>query len=196
MKKISILALVLLLTGPMAFSQIDKLMPHFGFMYEMITYKRSNAATADRPPIPYYGLNVGANYVLMHSNDQFSLGVDPNINFAIFPTNYGGLGLLAQAPVFLLGRVGANSTSYNQQKVGLGAGIGLNYTYVRLDPPSGSVGLNHSYVAPAALVELNLNLRSATYILRGHWNLTPTTLDYAGEDYDFGNFGFGIVYGF
>ena len=189
MKKILGLIVMLFLAGSTLFGQLDRIMPHFGFMYEMVTVK----AVRDPSPVlfPYYGLNLGGNFVLMHSNDQFSLGVDPNINFAIFPTQ-GGLGLMAQTPVYLLARVGANATPFNEQKIGLGAGIGANYTYARYD---GS-GIRHGYVAPAAMFELNLNLRSAVYIVRGHWNLYPVQRTINNQEYDFGNFGFGLVYGF
>lgn len=193
MKKIIGLTCMLLFCGSMVFGQLDRIMPHFGFMYEMVTRK----APGDRSPtlFPYYGLNLGGNYVLMHSNDQFSLGVDPNVNFAIFPTQ-GGLGLLAQTPVYLLARVGANSTPYNEQKIGLGAGIGANYTYARYDAPTLTDGFRTGYVAPAVMFELNLNLRSAVYIVRGHWNLYPVQRTINNQEYDFGNFGFGLVYGF
>lgn len=193
MKKTIGFTLVLMLLGSTMFGQMDRLMPHFGFMYEMVSVKRTDAPSTDRPVLfPYYGLNLGANYVLLHSNDQVSLGVEPNVNFAIFPTGTGGLGLLAQTPVFLMAKVGANCTPFNQQKIGIGAGIGVNYTYARYDGPD----INTSYVAPAAIGEISLNLRSAVYILRGHFNLYPVQQNIGLEEYDFGNFGFGLVYGF
>ena len=138
--------------------------------------------------------------MLIHSNDVYSIGVDPNIHGAIQFTP-GFLSYMVQVPVFLLARVGAGATPYNEQRFGIGAGIGGNYSYFRT-PDANLNEIELGFFAPAAVAEISFKSGGgATYILRAHMNLTSPETNIQQDNpqspqYNMGNFGIGLIYGF
>jgi hypothetical protein len=155
----------------------------------------------------FYGVTAGMNYVLLHSNDVVSLGLNPNAIFSIQFNRNAQASILASTPVFLLARLGANATPFNEQKFGIGAGVGLNYSYlsqssqvVDVNQNVYTMKINQGFINPSAVVELGINARNWNYIFRLHWSLYKPTHDVRiGLDkYDlrFGTGGLGFLYSF
>lgn len=211
MKKIIGLAGVLLLMAHTASqAQIsDKLVPHLGFSYEVLNLENAEPNSSGFVNSDFsrvlYAFNIGTYYTLYHQNDRMSVGVDPSLNFGfnfISSFNETRVNLLVQLPVYLMGRVGANSTKYNQQKIGVGAGIGGMYTFFR----DGGSDRNLNGFVPNAVFEGTLLSRGGTLTIRGHLALfKPDVTFQAGNDNpgstdvvfnDFGTWGVGLIYGF
>lgn len=174
-------------------AQSDRFLWHGGFMYEFIRIAPKIGPAPDDPYLSYYGITFGTNYAIVHSNDQVSLSANPNVALAY--SGFGGTNFLAQAPMYLLARYGAGATKYNEQKVGVGAGIGVNYTFLYIN--SGGTELNQGFANPSAIVELNLNNRSSFYSIRAHWSLmrAEQRIDLFGM-YEFSTFGLALSYSF
>ena len=178
-----------------------------GFTYQIVSMTPQGSPSPWR--FPFYGLSLGMDYVLLHSNDQFSLGVNPNGNFSFIFSSAFGTSLLAQAPVFLLARAGSGATPYNDQKVGVGAGIGANYTYMLHTTPVydnlgtylGSLRVREGFLAPSAIVELAIKSRFSNYLFRFNWTLMRPTkevedLGTSPIPFRFGAAGLSILYTF
>jgi len=174
----------------------DKLQIQTGAFLEFVPINAFNV-----PPL-YYGFHLGAQYIFMHSNDNFSLGVNPGVNFSFQYSNIAGTSLLVQTPVFLTARVGANCTKYNTFPVGAGVGIGANYTYINLPYTDGGLlyRLKSGFVAPAASAELTAKLGGSIITLRFHINLLENTDQMQGnplipaQEIKLNNWGIGVVY--
>lgn len=182
----------------------DKVVPHFGFMVE-----RSFGTELDNILTDiqwnFSTLNLGAYYVLAHRKDVASIGIDPSVQVGLsFPAG-PGVNIMVQTPVYLMARVGANSTPYNQQALGLSVGVGGNFQYLNF------TGLNRrtTFFAPGAVVEGTLSSRGAPLTVRLHFSpAEPQALfRYTGPDngtstnvdvnYRFSSIlGFGLLYGF
>lgn len=205
-KKIGTLLTLLLAFGLVSKAQFaDKATFFGGFNYQFVSLTPQGSPSPDR--LPFYGLGLGMDYVMLHSNDQISLGINPNANFSFVFNSLSGVSLLAQAPVFLLARIGANSTPYNEQKFGIGAGIGATYTYMLLSQnffdqfgnPIGSLRLKEGWVNPSAVVEVNLKTRFSDYVFRFSWSLAQPTREIEelqGYPYRFGVANLSIMYSF
>ena len=177
-----------------------------GFNYQFVSITPQGSPSTDR--LPFYGLGLGMDYVLLHSNDQFSLGVNPNANFSFVFSSAFGVSILANAPVYMLARYGANSTPYNEQKFGIGAGVGLGYSYMFLQQPfidqfgnRANFTLKQGWINPTAIVEINLKTRFSDYIFRFNWSLAQPSHDIedingVGFPYRFGIAGLSIFYSF
>lgn len=201
----ALLIAILLLIPTMAKAQItDKLVPHTGFMYEIITLQDPRNTGTSAVNFSYYTINLGTYYALAHRNDVVSVGFDAGVNFGInFPfTSQRGtvVTVVTQVPVFAMARVGALSTTYNQQPLGFGVGIGGVYTFFN-DVADYNTGnkIRASYVVPAAVAELTLKTRGNTITVRGHFSLNQVNALLKGDnrpdlDYNMGNFGFGLIY--
>ena len=176
----------------------DKMVPHLGFMYEIVDLKDPVQNDLSRV---FYTFSLGTYYTLGHKNDVVSVGVDPSVNFGFNLVSNAtgsetGLNLVVQVPVFLMGRLGANSTKYNQQKFGIGAGIGGVYTFFR----EGIVKQRSSAVNPSAVAEITFMSGGGPLTIRAHVSLfNPTaTLTFPSGSVDFNEFrtlGFGLIYG-
>ncbi|MCS7084741.1 MAG: hypothetical protein RMM53_01200 [Bacteroidia bacterium] len=149
-----------------------------------------------------FNFALGGNYVFAHKDDFLSLSANPNIHLALGWFSGGGLNFMFQAPIFLLGRIGAGCTNFNQQKIGVGLGVGLNYTYYALPYQISSfyARMSINFVAPAACAELNLRLRSGAFGFRFHINLLPFN-DEIQRGFDlvpvrYMNYGFGLMWYF
>ncbi len=180
----------------------DKFIPHMGFFYQIINF-RDDLNARDKSEA-FYAFSLGTYYTFMHKNDVLSLGLDPSVNFGFNPnrstTGETGISFLVQAPVFLMGRLGANSTSYNQQKFGIGAGIGGVYSFYR----EGISKLNAGFFNPSAVVEGTILSGGGTLTFRVHFSLfdpstTLSTESGTAQDREFNEvntLGLGIIYGF
>lgn len=186
-----------------------RLVNHTGFIYEF--------TRAD--PLPpniianiydFYTLQIGTYYSLFHTeNDVASIGIDPSLHFGFNFFNTGtnvALDLTTQIPVLLLGRYGAFSSPFNTQRFGLGAGIGMKYTYF-----SKSVGVNQfsgevvkekaGFFSPVAAAEITFPFQGQMISLRGIFSIATVvntlSSDLAGSiQTEFDTFGIGILYGF
>lgn len=194
-----ILLLGMLITGFQVKAQLgDKMVPHLGFMYEVVDLRDPLREDISRV---FYTFSLGTYYTLGHKNDVVSVGIDPSVNFGFnlvsnFSGSETGLNLVVQAPVFLMGRLGANATKYNQQKFGVGAGIGGVYTFFR----EGIVKQRSSAFNPAAMAEITFMSGGGPLTIRGHVSLfnpnATLTFPSGSVDYnEFRNFGFGLIYG-
>jgi hypothetical protein len=124
------------------------------------------------------------DYVLMHSNDQASIGINPNANICFSFNNFYGIDFFTSVPVYMLARLGAGSTPYNEQKIGIGGGIGGSFSYLATTASGGgSVGtLKTSFINPGAMAELQFKYRGGNIVLRFNWSLAKST-----QDLEFGN---------
>jgi hypothetical protein len=179
----------------------DKLIPHMGFMYEVVDLRKPVNIGDGTLSRVYYAFNIGTYYTLLHQNDVLSLGVDGSVNFGFnfFSTGQrSGVNLLVQTPVFLMGRLGANSTRYNQQKFGMGAGLGLVYTFFH----EGVFDQKSQGVNPSVVVEGTILSRGGGGLtLRGHFSIyrPSATLKQGNATFEFrefSNWGVGLIYGF
>lgn len=205
-RKYGLLMLLFTSIGLVSKAQLaDKATFFGGFNYQFVSLTPQGSPSPDR--LPFYGLGLGMDYVLLHSNDQVSLGLNPNLNFSFVFSSAFGVSLLTETPVYLLARLGANSTPYNEQKFGIGAGIGLSYSYMLLQQnffdqfgnPIGTFKLREGWVNPSAIVEINLKSRFSDYIFRFHWSLAQPTreIEELGNfPYRFGIAGLSIFYAF
>lgn len=206
MRKLGLLSallslLVFLTTSPLVAQIKDKATFYGGFSYNTVTVQPEGSP--QKTTFFFYGLSGGMDYVLLHSNDVVSLGINPNATAAIQFNAYNGVSFLGQAPVYLLARAGAGATPYNEQKFGVGAGIGVNTSYVTqkvLDSGGGQVKINQTFFNPSAVAEISINARNWNYIFRLNWSLYKPTHDIRiGVDrfpFNFGTAGFGILYNF
>jgi hypothetical protein len=149
-----------------------------------------------------YGLGMGMDYVLMHSNDVVSVGINPNVNACLQFSSYYGLSFFANAPVYLLARVGSGATPFNEQKFGLGAGIGGTYSYLFTTVNAGGSNNNFStgFMNPGAIVEMSIHSRNSNYLFRFNWSLLKPTrnVEIGSNSYPvrMGVLGLGIFYTF
>ncbi|MEM6264248.1 MAG: hypothetical protein AAGI38_17165 [Bacteroidota bacterium] len=190
----------------------DKLMPHFGFMFEYVTLNPVDPNLQGfETNYVFSNINIGAYYVAGHKADFISGGIDASTQFGLRITN-GGVSWMAQLPVFLMGRLGANSTPYNEQSFGIGAGLGAVVSYLDMNglegiDPIGNVidfGFNQLFVNPSAVIELTLVTGGGPIVGRIHFSLSRPTHDGTLIDgntitsgrAEYNNFGLGIIYGF
>ncbi len=151
----------------------DRVVPHLGFvqMFPTITVNEENGFIEDifinSGTVNFYNFHVGAYTVLTHHKDIVSVGIDnslqfgirPNFNNTDIPTGYN-----IQVPIFAMARVGAGATPYNQQRIGLGVGIGASINHMRFtmlrpneNPNIQSLAVvrTTTYANPAAVVEIS-----------------------------------------
>lgn len=201
----AMLIAILLLIPNLAKAQIsDKLVPHTGFMYEIISLQDPRNTGVSEFSRAYYTINLGSYYAMAHKNDIVSVGFDAGVNFGInFPfTQQRGtvVTVVTQVPVFAMARVGALSTTYNQQPLGLGVGIGGVYTFFSdVDNYVAGNKMRAGFVAPAAMAELTLKTRGNTITVRGHVNLLTSNsvlkVDNRPDlDFNMNNWGVGLIY--
>lgn len=184
----------------------DKLVPHFGFMLEILTLEQDDVQNPANWNYNFYTLGIGTYYVLSHSEDRVSVGVDPTLQLGLQGIN-GALDWTVQMPVFLMGRFGAFCTPYNSQTIGFGAGVGLVNSYVSvrsLDGRGNDLDFNQFYVVPSIILEGSLNLRSGPLTGRVHLPLSKPVHDgvtvlgntgFIGPS-TYNQIGLGLIYGF
>ena len=199
--KICCLGLFLLLWDvPVVEAQPDdeRIQYYAGVSFEYIdVYSRSTNE-------PFAGLsftcfNLGGHYQVVHTRDRAALTVNPNAMMGFILSNFAGA-IMFELPVFLMGRIGANCTRFNENRFGIGLGVGPKFTYfgaqVR-DVSGGLFSVRQNFVAPAAALELNFGSRSGSvFTVRAHTNLGLVDSDFNAESSRSTNYGFGFVYFF
>ncbi len=202
MKKISLLCLTMCTFFSISQAQIsDRLVPHMGFMYEFIT---TTLPTSNKRVRDFYNFHIGTYIALLHSNDIVSLGVDPSVNFGFNLFNTGqsvAFDYTVQVPVLLMGRLGASATPYNQQKIGVGVGVGAKYTYFsrHTDPVNKQQA---GFLNPVVVGEISFVSRGGPISIRGIFSIADaigTLTNTNGGDIDntaFSASGIGLLYGF
>lgn len=130
----------------------DRLLPHFGY-----NFTRLSLDDGINPelvvPVDFNTISLGAYYTLAQAKDIVSVGLDGNVNFGLNFNSFSGINWLVQAPVFVMGRLGANSTVYNSQSIGLGAGFGLMGSFMNIPDAS----IRETYFNPVAVIEGTVN---------------------------------------
>jgi len=196
-----------------------RLVPHFGFVQMLPTDQSGRSMFIEdiyqgNPTVSFYNLHAGTYAVLFHHQDIVSIGLDqsvqfgirPNINNQDIPTTYN-----IQVPIFLMGKLGAGATPYNQQRIGISAGIGgsINHMKFTLNRPSDNPSIGDlpvvrttTFVSPAAVVELSygnligrLQLGLGTVNTTGNDQILPTLAE-DPVDAIHGLFGYGLIYRF
>lgn len=213
MKKNLLCALILLVSVPLLHAQKDRWVPSFGYMYEYYAGMETDSLIAGNQQLPlraFSAVNVSGYYVLAQKNDIISVGVMPGITFAIRPKqSVASLkltsDLLVQVPVYIMARAGAMSTSYNQQKIGLGVGIGgsfSHYSVVNQYSATDEETIRLQYFEPQVIGEFVFNLGRGNITLRGHFGPVPMHSRFTliqdvktSLSADLYNYGFGIIYG-
>lgn len=177
-----------------------------GFMYQVLNFKDpQRTEVEDR--FSMYAFNIGAYYTLLHRNDVFSVGVDGSVQPGITFSGNGYISWQAQVPVYLMGRIGANATTYNEQRFGFAAGIGAAYTYASLDYVAQlnatqlvRVKRKASFINPAVVIQATLG----SFTGRAQFAISPASTELNQE---FGGrnstvptnatqFSLGLTYGF
>ena len=184
------------------FFQKDKLLPHFGFMFQLYfidTVSFENPIPA-LPRPGFYSIGVGTYYAIGHKNDVVSYGLDLNLHAGMNISEIRKIDFVIQTPIFLMGRVGAGSTSYNQQRMGLGVGVGATYSFFSYSDRFTSQFRRH-IVNPSVLVEGSFNSSGGPIIGRIMFSALPhkQMIDNPPSpafQAKFGFLSFGLVYGF
>jgi hypothetical protein len=153
---------------------------------------------------PFAGLNftcfnLGGHYQIVHARDRAALTVNPNAMMGFILANFAGA-IMFELPVFLMGRIGANCTRFNENRFGIGLGIGPKFTYfgAQVRDISGRLfSARQNFVAPAAALELNFGSRSGNvFTVRAHANLGLVNSEFNTQPSRSTNYGFGFVYFF
>ncbi|MDX2250575.1 MAG: hypothetical protein SF052_27585 [Bacteroidia bacterium] len=201
--------------SPLQAQLTDKLVPHMGFMWEFATLEETPGGPTSTLS-SFYNFHIGTYYAIAHYNDIFSFGVDPSIQVGLnfVPVSNGSaiytrVNYVIQAPVYLMARVGANSTPYNQQAIGFATGIGASYTF--LSQQTGDISLRrktrNGYTNPSVVAELTILSRGNPLTGRFHFSPFKVNSDLVFKNVDtkevvssftfpMGNWGIGLIYGF
>lgn len=164
-KKIPVLIALLMLLATRGQSQLAEKANFFGgITYQFIGFTAQGSPVPTY--IPIYGLGLGMGYILAHSNDVVSLGINPNVNLCFQLGSYTGLSLLGSTSAYMLARAGSGATPFNEQKIGIGAGIGGSASYFTT-----TGGPRTFFFNPGAVAELSLRLRGTNYLFRVNWSL-------------------------
>lgn len=200
MKKniIIISILVLASVSQLSAQMTDRLVPHFGYMFSQINMENSDRT--QRFNVPFNAVSIGTYYTLKQAKDIVSLGIDPSLNIGLNFSSAGRLNWFTQLPVFFMGRLGAASTSYNTQKIGIGAGIGFIGSYMSFREPRALIEVKELYFNPAAVVEGTINSRGSYITGRIQFSLADAKGNgdlFAVDGTFFTNLlSLGIIYGF
>lgn len=177
----------------------DRLQFHIGGSYDFLKIQGSPGTLFTN----YFTITGGGHLNLWHSNDQISLSVNPNASLGLSFNNYTGFSVFTQIPTFAMLRVGAACTKYNEQKFGVGAGLGLAYTYVK--EKSFLVGntfytLENSLINPVAAAQITFQNDARILTIRAYTSLlsysAPFIGTYGNEQFKYDGYGLAILYNF
>lgn len=204
MKKIaSIFFLLTLIIGQMSAQIMDKLQFKGGLMYEFVTFEQSIDSSYSNfytpATVPYVNFLLDAYYAIAHKNDIVSVGVDAGFQGGLY-IRQQGIAYQIQVPAYIMGRLGAGSTTYNQQKFGLGLGVGVQNTFLK---DIFNVGTSYQVVKtvlviPSALAEVTFG-GNQRLTGRLHVPLLPMKKqlkDVNNGYFRMSNFGLGLIYAF
>ncbi|MEM6348071.1 MAG: hypothetical protein AAF927_29545 [Bacteroidota bacterium] len=187
----------------------DHLLPHMGFMRETISLApESSTIPINYDALPYNALHIGTYYAIGHINDVFSYGVDGSLQFGVFPQVINGelkLDGIVQTPVYAMVRLGANSTPYNTQRLGIAAGIGGVYSFMSFRT-SATQKLRADFFIPDAVFEVTFMSGGNPLTGRLHIGLNDAVFNrqivneagdvLADDPFFFRGLGWGLIYGF
>lgn len=203
-KTASIFIVLTLLIGQMSAQILDKIQLKGGAMYEFVTFQQASDSTyttlSSPQPVPYVNLYIGGYYAIAHKNDIISIGVDAGLQGGLY-IRRTGFAYQIQIPAYLMGRIGAGATTYNQQKVGLGVGIGLQNTYLKdiFEVTNADYRtVKTALFIPSAVVDVVIG-GQRNLIGRLHLPLLPAKKQFETLNngyYKMSNFGFGLLYRF
>ncbi len=149
----------------------DRLVPHFGYMQEYVALR-----TTPNDPAPstagFSMLNFGTYAVLAHKNDVVSVGVDVSGQIGLRVLGGRYVDFSSQTPIYLMGKIGAGATPYNDQPIGFGLGIGGATQYFNITTTASS-RLTSFTLLPDAVAQIRLNTRFAKITGRVHTSLAP-----------------------
>jgi hypothetical protein len=198
-----VLTLCLLLAGNVhAQSVLEKMMPRVGGSFQVLGIRNTDGSSYfSTPSTTFYSIQGGMYYAYAHSNDMYSIGIDPSLGVSLRLTS--PVSTMIQVPVFLAARVGLGATRYNESSVGFGIGVGGSFTYLRLayfDANGRTYALQAPLIAPTAMAELAFSLNNPL-LLRFHINLAPTRYNAEvdlglKQQLDFHNWGISLLYPF
>lgn len=200
MIRICSLLLLFLIHSERLSAQIgDRLQFHLGGSYDFLRIQGSPGTLFTN----YFTITGGGHLNLWHSNDQLSLSVNPNASLGLAFNNYTGFSVFTQIPTLVMLRIGAACTKYNEQKFGVGAGLGLAYTYVQ--EKSFLVGntfytLENSLINPVAAAQLTFQNDARILTIRAYSSLlsyaAPFIDTYGNEQFKYDGYGLAILYNF
>ena len=179
----------------------DRLVPHFGFSIEFVHVEEADVQNPGTLDYNFYTIGLGTYYVISHSNDRMSVGLDPSLQLGLQGFT-GAIDWTVQVPVFLMGRYGAFSTPYNSQSLGIGAGVGLVGSYLAINSPGGrDLDWNQVYFIPSLMFEVSINPRSGPLTGRIHIPIGKPVYNWETKGgitdrLQFSQLGLGLVYGF
>jgi hypothetical protein len=187
----------------------DNLLMRYGYGMEVYSgVENVPASTNDLFPRAYNSIQLDGYYAAFHKNDVASIGLNSGLGFSIRPNGIKP-DMMLQVPLRVGARLGAMSTKYNSQPVGLGVSGGLLYQYVQssFSVAGGALYRNSmSYVAPDVSADIAINFRNTSLIGRVHFSPVsiPTSLkiveaarpNSAKVDVRAQNIGFGLMYAF
>lgn len=198
-KTASIFILFSFIIGQLSAQFLDKIQLKGGLMYEFVTFQQAFDSTytqfGDPVVVPYVNFLVGGYYDIAHKNDIVSVGIDAGVQGGLYLQQ--GFAYQIQVPTYVMGRIGAGSTTYNQQKIGAGVGIGMQSTYLnesRLGTPN---TIKTFIFVPSAIGEVMIGGGNLTGRL--HIPLLPMKkqLEAANNGYyKLTNVGLGLIYRF
>ncbi len=181
----------------------DKIHPFFGVSLDLIDI-RFLGQSLFTYPAKFWGIGGGVHYVYYRDeNDFFSVGPAVQASGAFQFLGSFGSNWMLQVPVYGFARIGAAATSYNQQRLGAGIGLGLRFTTFQTLYTTGSyVGkLRQTFVNPTAIFDLTFNLRRTNpTTVRFYMDILPVrrnTEVYGSFDpvpLDYRTIGFGLYY--
>ncbi|MEN3040976.1 MAG: hypothetical protein ABDH66_05510 [Bacteroidia bacterium] len=141
----------------------QKLNPFFGGGLTFIDIRFLTTPLFNNSP-DFWGLTLGTNYAYFHTENEV-LAVGPGAQITGSLQFAGGLGTnwMVQVPVYGYVRVGAGATAFNVQRLGIGAGAGLQLTSFQLLYTSlsgNAVGrLRQTFINPMVFLDLTFNFR-------------------------------------
>ncbi|MEO1451938.1 MAG: hypothetical protein AAFV07_20575 [Bacteroidota bacterium] len=218
--KIFSLAILALISLSSLHAQLsDRMVPRIGFSYEFVRYEVPGAT--GEPVLQtledFYNVHVGSYFTLFEHNDIISFGADAalqaGVNFVTLQDRLSGtvqtkVPWVVQIPLFMMAKVGANSTAYNSQAFGVGFGFGAQYNYLSqfgLDASGSILNIRAGFINPSAAVEATLRWRGSPVTARFHFaairpesvlSFERTDGSVVEENLRMGNFGISLLYPF
>lgn len=159
--QICCLWLASLIVMPQAWAQedgvpfTDRLQVKGGYVFSFLSVEFADVPGSSSA-LNFNSLMVGTYYDAVQHNDWVSAGVEANLGIGLRVGGDNRLNWQLQAPIFLMGRIGAASTKYNTQSLGLGIGIGPMITHqsIKTTFQNGVVDdITNTWIHPALTVE-------------------------------------------
>lgn len=139
---------------------------HAGMGVEIFPLNELNGSLYRFQP-SFLSLNIGITCPILNWKDQLSLNLQNNLIFGFSLPQQVGFPYLIKIPTNVIVRYGSNASIFNEQYLGIGAGIGLDINYFNTD-------LNRIQVftaTPSWILELNSKPGKLPFTLAFHGNL-------------------------